>query len=65
MKNQIQNEPSPSFPKQKQNPACIESKITAAQPEQIAPAYVFLASEPDSSYITGIILPKTGGLSVQ
>src|SRR5690606_1041253 len=28
-----------------------------AQPEEIAPAYVFLASEADSSYITGIILP--------
>jgi NAD(P)-dependent dehydrogenase (short-subunit alcohol dehydrogenase family) len=33
-----------------------------AQPEEIAPAYVFLASEADSSYITGLILPETGGL---
>lgn len=32
-----------------------------AQPEEIAPAYVFLASDPDSSYITGIILPVLGG----
>jgi NAD(P)-dependent dehydrogenase (short-subunit alcohol dehydrogenase family) len=32
-----------------------------AQPEEIAPAYVFLASEADSSYITGIILPVMGG----
>lgn len=32
-----------------------------AQPEEIAPAYVFLASEADSSYITGAILPETGG----
>lgn len=32
-----------------------------AQPEEIAPAYVFLASDPDSSYITGVVLPVTGG----
>lgn len=32
-----------------------------AQPEEIAPAYVFLASEADSSYITGIVLPIMGG----
>jgi NAD(P)-dependent dehydrogenase (short-subunit alcohol dehydrogenase family) len=33
-----------------------------AQPEELAPAYVFLASEADSSYITGTILPVMGGL---
>lgn len=32
-----------------------------AQPEELAPAYVFLASEPDSSYITGIVLNVMGG----
>jgi NAD(P)-dependent dehydrogenase (short-subunit alcohol dehydrogenase family) len=32
-----------------------------AQPEELAPAYVFLASNPDSSYITGISLPVLGG----
>lgn len=32
-----------------------------AQPEELAPAYVFLASEADSSYITGIILRVMGG----
>jgi NAD(P)-dependent dehydrogenase (short-subunit alcohol dehydrogenase family) len=32
-----------------------------AQPEEIAPAYVFLASDADSSYITGIILEEMGG----
>jgi NAD(P)-dependent dehydrogenase (short-subunit alcohol dehydrogenase family) len=31
-----------------------------AQPEEIAPAYVFLASEADSSFITGIILEQMG-----
>ncbi|MCA1491512.1 SDR family oxidoreductase [Ensifer sp. NBAIM29] len=33
----------------------------AAQPEEIAPAYVFLASPHCSSYITGEILPIVGG----
>ncbi|HYE44904.1 MAG TPA: SDR family oxidoreductase [Caulobacter sp.] len=32
-----------------------------AQPEEIAPAYVFLASPQTSSYITGEILPIIGG----
>ena len=32
-----------------------------AQPEEIAPAYVFLASNADSSYITGIVLQVMGG----
>ncbi len=34
-----------------------------AQPEEIAPAYVFLASNQCSSYITGEILPIIGGYS--
>ncbi|HWP34774.1 MAG TPA: SDR family oxidoreductase, partial [Thermodesulfobacteriota bacterium] len=32
-----------------------------AQPEEIAPAYVFLASDADASYVTGIVLPEMGG----
>jgi NAD(P)-dependent dehydrogenase (short-subunit alcohol dehydrogenase family) len=32
-----------------------------AQPEEIAPAYVFLASAQMSSFITGEILPIIGG----
>ncbi len=32
-----------------------------AQPEEVAPAYVFFASEADSSYITGEILTLLGG----
>jgi len=35
-----------------------------AQPEEIAPAYVFLASPADSSYITGEVLPILGGETV-
>ena len=34
-----------------------------AQPEEIAPAYVFLASAQCSSYISGEILPIVGGYS--
>jgi NAD(P)-dependent dehydrogenase (short-subunit alcohol dehydrogenase family) len=32
-----------------------------AQPEELAPAYVFLASNIDSSYISGEVLPVLGG----
>jgi len=34
----------------------------AAQPEELSPAYVFLASPVCSGYITGIILPVTGSV---
>ncbi|PYQ26626.1 MAG: short-chain dehydrogenase [Acidobacteria bacterium] len=33
-----------------------------AQPEEIAPAYVFLAAPVCSSYVTGIVLPVMGGV---
>ncbi len=33
-----------------------------AQPEELSPAYVFLASPICSSYITGIVLPVTGSV---
>jgi NAD(P)-dependent dehydrogenase (short-subunit alcohol dehydrogenase family) len=32
-----------------------------AQPEEIAPVYVFLASDADSSYITGEVISEMGG----
>lgn len=32
-----------------------------AQPDELAPAYVFLASEADSSYVTGTVLQVMGG----
>ncbi len=34
-----------------------------AQPEEVAPAYVFLAAPSCSSYITGIVLPVMGGVT--
>ena len=54
------------------NPADKEAKDVAefgadkplgrpAQPEEMAPAYVFFASEADSSYITGEVLTLLGG----
>ena len=33
-----------------------------AQPEEVSPAYVLLASAACSSYITGIVLPVMGGV---
>lgn len=33
-----------------------------AQPEELSPAYVFLASPVCASYITGIVLPVTGSV---
>jgi NAD(P)-dependent dehydrogenase (short-subunit alcohol dehydrogenase family) len=33
-----------------------------AQPEELSPAYVFLASPVCSGYITGIVLPVTGSI---
>jgi NAD(P)-dependent dehydrogenase (short-subunit alcohol dehydrogenase family) len=35
-----------------------------AEPDELAPAYVFLASAADSSYITGIVLPVLGGETI-
>jgi NAD(P)-dependent dehydrogenase (short-subunit alcohol dehydrogenase family) len=35
-----------------------------AQPEEIAPAFVFFASDADSSFITGVVLPVLGGETV-
>lgn len=32
-----------------------------AQPEEISPAFVFLASQADSSYVNGVVLPIYGG----
>lgn len=32
-----------------------------AEPEEIAPAYVYFASNADSSYVTGHVLPQLGG----
>ena len=57
------------------NPADVDAKSVAefgedvpmsrpAQPEEIAPAYVFLAARSTSSYITGEVLPILGGETV-
>jgi NAD(P)-dependent dehydrogenase (short-subunit alcohol dehydrogenase family) len=34
----------------------------AAQPEEISPAYVFLAAPACASYISGVVLPVTGSV---
>jgi NAD(P)-dependent dehydrogenase (short-subunit alcohol dehydrogenase family) len=34
-----------------------------AQPEELAPSYVFLAAPVCSSYITGMVLPVTGSIA--
>jgi NAD(P)-dependent dehydrogenase (short-subunit alcohol dehydrogenase family) len=36
--------------------------VRPAQPEEIAPAYLFLASPVTGSYITGLMLPVIGGV---
>ncbi|MFL5487616.1 MAG: SDR family oxidoreductase, partial [Gemmatimonadaceae bacterium] len=36
----------------------------AGQPEELAPAYVFLASNVDSSYVSGMVMPVLGGDTV-
>lgn len=35
----------------------------AAQPEEIAPTYVYLASDADSSYTVGEVITVTGGMA--
>ena len=35
-----------------------------AQPEEIAPSYVFLASDVDSSFMSGQVLHPNGGMIV-
>ncbi len=37
----------------------------AAQPEELSPAYVFLAAPVCASYITGIVLPVTGSVGAE
>jgi NAD(P)-dependent dehydrogenase (short-subunit alcohol dehydrogenase family) len=34
-----------------------------AQPEEIAPAYVFFASNADSNFVTGQVLAALGGVT--
>lgn len=34
----------------------------AAQPEEIAPTYVYLASDADASYTVGEVIAVTGGI---
>jgi NAD(P)-dependent dehydrogenase (short-subunit alcohol dehydrogenase family) len=37
----------------------------AAQPEELTPAYVFLAAPCCASYITGVVLPVTGSIGAE
>jgi NAD(P)-dependent dehydrogenase (short-subunit alcohol dehydrogenase family) len=43
------------------SPRAVLPMKRPAQPEEIAPAYVFLAAPSDSSYITGEIINLFGG----
>ena len=57
---------TPLNPSDKEGPDVAQFGATTpmkrpAQPEEIAPAYVFLASPQTSSYITGEVLPIIGG----
>lgn len=45
------------------NLASADPMARAAQPEELAPAYVYLASEADSSYVIGETIAVTGGMT--
>ena len=51
-----------SSPEKIQNFGSQQPIKRPAQPEELAPAYVFLASDADSSYISGAIISEMGGL---
>ena len=54
-----------SFPESKVNQFGSDVPMKrAGQPEEVAPAYVFLASNFDSSYITGQTIHVNGGAVV-
>ena len=40
----------------------VVGRAGRAEPEEVAPAYVFLASPVTGSYITGLVLPVIGGV---
>ena len=54
---------SPMPPQHQQRPGRAVAVLFArpAQPEEIAPAFVYFASEVDSSYVTGEVLTLLGG----
>lgn len=69
----MRSEPRPPFPRQHQAAPGIESRLKPrprfgsrnpmgrpAQPEELAPAYVHLASDADSSYVTGTVMQVMG-----
>ena len=46
-------------------PDCSQTALERpAQPDELAPSYVFLASAADSSPSTGIVLPVLGGETI-
>ncbi|MFD0055891.1 SDR family oxidoreductase [Streptomyces sp. NPDC127168] len=47
----------------KENLASADPVGRAAQPEELAPAYVYLAYEADSSYVIGETIAVTGGMT--
>jgi NAD(P)-dependent dehydrogenase (short-subunit alcohol dehydrogenase family) len=58
------NPADPGLPKDKVAEFGSQSELgRPAQPEEIAPAYVFFASAADSSFVTGQVLAELGGVT--
>jgi NAD(P)-dependent dehydrogenase (short-subunit alcohol dehydrogenase family) len=58
------NQWTPLNPAERDDARCFGAEMPIgrpAQPEEVAPAYVYFACNADSSYVTGHVLPLLGG----